>query len=302
MGDLTIPSLVFVAVTALGGAVLVGRGARRARLRDRFDKAEERATRARADHSPGLVVRILKRVAQMLSIGRPSLRLREELTKAGYHSGGAGSVYLGIKTAVFVVGVAGLAALLLPLETPMAINIVLILGGAAMLSFLPNVVVHLRRAKRAEDIRRRLPDALDLLEVCVSSGMGLDAAWNSVADKVRGVSTTLADEMALTNLELHLGSSRATAMRRMAERTGVEEVSSLVAVLIQSERFGTSISDALRTYASSMRERRSLQAQEAAEKMAVKILIPMVLFIFPAAFVVTVGPACITIVHLLGNG
>src|SRR5581483_2241142 len=105
------------------------------------------------------------------------------------------------------------------------------------------------------------------------------------------VSPVLADEMALTNLEIHLGAARADAMRAMASRTGAEELSSLVAILVQSERFGTSIIEALRIFAMSMRENRSMHSQEEAEKMAVKLIFPMVLFIFPAMLMVLAGPA-----------
>ena len=165
--------------------------------------------------------------------------------------------------------------------------------------FVPNVVVYRRRLARRNEIRHHLPDVLDLLQICVTSGMGLDMAWNAVSDEIRGVCPILADEMALTNLELHLGSPRSVAMRRMADRTGAAEISSLVAVLLQSERFGTSISDALRVYATSMREKRSQQAAENAEKMAVKLLFPMVMFIFPSILVVTVGPASVTIAEMM---
>jgi len=160
----------------------------------------------------------------------------------------------------------------------------------AMLFFIPNMHVSIRREGRRGIIRRHLPDAIDLLEICASAGMGLDMALNSVTEEVRSVSNILADEMALTNLEIHLGASRAVAMRHMAQRTGADELSSLVAVLVQSERFGTSISDALRTYATSLRETRSQRAQESAEKMAVKLIFPMVLFIFPAVVMVMAGP------------
>jgi tight adherence protein C len=125
--------------------------------------------------------------------------------------------------------------------------------------------------------------------------MGMDMAWNSVSDEVRAVSPTLADEMALTNLEIHLGAPRVVAMRNMARRTGADELSSLVAVLVQSERFGTSVVDALRTYANAMRETRSMRSQEAAEKMAVKLLFPMILFIFPSVILVMIGPAGMTL-------
>jgi tight adherence protein C len=107
------------------------------------------------------------------------------------------------------------------------------------------------------------------------------------------VSPILGDEMALTNLAMHLGTPRADALRHMAARTGVDELGSLVSLLVQSDRFGTSMSEALKTFAHSMREERSLHAQEAAEKMAVKLLVPMVLFIFPAVLIILVGPAAI---------
>jgi tight adherence protein C len=153
--------------------------------------------------------------------------------------------------------------------------------------------------KRHDEIRRHLPEAVDLLEVCVSSGIGLDMAWNIVADEIQHVSTTLADAMALTNFEIHLGASRAEAMRRMATRTGVDELASLAAILIQTERFGTSIAAALRVFAESMREERTFTAQENAEKMAVKLILPMVLFIFPAVLIIVAGPAAIAIAKTL---
>ena len=146
-----------------------------------------------------------------------------------------------------------------------------------------------------------LPHAIDLLEICVSSGMGLEMAWNAVGDEVRRVSTILADEMALANLEMHLGADRASAMRHMAERTGAEEISSLVATLVQSERFGTKVADALRVFAESMRIERSQRAEEAAEKMAVKLLFPLILFIFPSMLIVCAGSAVIQIVQVLGG-
>jgi tight adherence protein C len=132
--------------------------------------------------------------------------------------------------------------------------------------------------------------------------MGLDMAWNAVCDEFRGVSQILADEMALSNLEMHLGAPRADAMRNMAKRTGVEDISSLVATLVQSERFGTSVSQALRTYADAMRQERSARAEEAAEKLAIKLLFPMVMFIFPCMFVVILGPAGVRIKEMFLGG
>jgi tight adherence protein C len=165
--------------------------------------------------------------------------------------------------------------------------------------FVPNIVLSIRREKRRKTIRRGFPDAVDLLEVCVSSGMGLDMAWNLVGREITHVHPILAEEMALTDLEVHLGEKRVVAMQHMAERTGVDEVRSLAGMLLQSERFGTSIADALRTFTVSMRETRIANAQEQAEKTAVKLIFPMAVFIFPAMFVVLAGPAALRIMKFL---
>ncbi|MHC4743966.1 MAG: type II secretion system F family protein [Planctomycetota bacterium] len=116
-----------------------------------------------------------------------------------------------------------------------------------------------------------------------------------VANEIQQVSTVLSNEMALTNFEIHLGANRAEAMRRMAERTGAEELASLAAILVQTDRFGTSMGTALREFAKSMREERGFKAEESAEKMAVKLIIPMVLFIFPAVMIIIIGPAVVSI-------
>ena len=166
---------------------------------------------------------------------------------------------------------------------------------------VPNVYVEKRRKSRSLRMRRRLPDAVDLLEICVASGMGLDGAWNMVSEEVRRVCPDLADEMALAHFEIELGSSRADAMRNMADRTGIDDLGSLVAVLVESEKLGTGIVEALRTFATALRETRRFRAEEASEKATVKLLIPMILFIFPAIFIVLVGPAGIRLAEVMGK-
>jgi tight adherence protein C len=131
--------------------------------------------------------------------------------------------------------------------------------------------------------------------------MGLEMAWNMVSNEIRDVGPTLADEMALVNLEVHLGAPRVEAMRHMADRTDAQEVVSLTTMIVQTERFGTSIADALLTTAATLREERSLKAQEVAERMPVKLLLPMTLFIFPALLVVLVGPAAIRLWHIINS-
>jgi len=124
-------------------------------------------------------------------------------------------------------------------------------------------------------------------------------AWNIVSDEIHHVSEVLGAAMDLSNFEIHLGASRTEAMRSMALRTGADQMSSLAAILVQSERFGTSVALALKEFASSMREERRMIAEENAEKMAVKLVVPMVLCIFPAVIIVTIGPAAINIISTL---
>ena len=296
-----VPLLTFVAVVSLGWAVLTARQARRRPIQKRLFEAAAATAPPLAPAGAPRVQGTLAAMGKWATSGEPSESLQEELARAGYHDRSAASVYLGAKLLLLIAGVVALTVMLLPLQLPLAMRVLLIVAGGAALSFVPNLVVYLRRQRRRQDVQHHLPDALDLLEICVSSGMGIDTAWNAVGDEIRRVSLTLADEMALTDLEIHLGAARAVALRHMARRTGEPELDSLVAVLVQSERFGTSVSDALRTYAESMREHRSQLAQESAEKMAVKLLLPMVLFIFPAVMIVMAGPAVLRLIQTMGS-
>lgn len=294
--------LVGFSVICIGAAVLLARWARRAPLQARLKDLSGGATLALPieQNAPGFTD-VVGNVGTAISSGRTSRTLREQLTQAGYHHPKSAAIYVGAKFLLLAVGMLGSAVVILPTSLETRTKLLGIMAVSMGLFFIPNNVVSSRRRARRSEIRRHLPDAIDLLEICASSGMGIDMAWNSVADEVRGVSPTLADEMALTNLEIHLGANRAQAMRHMAERTGADELSSLVAVLLQSERFGTSIIDALKLFATSMREFRSQYAQEAAEKMSVKLIFPMILFIFPAALLVMAGPAFINLFKSL-NG
>lgn len=301
MYNVLVPALTFVAVVALGGALISAGKAKKLRLRARLSDdtgvLDGQATEGAVHATEPLLHSLVGRI----SVGRPSPKLKALMPSAGYYNEGAASIYLGVKLLLFIATLACLSIAILPLRAPWPITVAALAGGSTLAFFVPNLVVTRRKLARRAEIRHHLPDALDLLQICVSSGMGLDMAWNAVADEIRGVCPILADEMALTNLELHLGSPRSVAMRRMADRTGADEISSLVAVLLQSERFGTSISEALLTYATGMREKRSLEAAENAEKMAIKLLFPMVMFIFPAILVVTVGPACVTLVAMMSS-
>jgi len=295
-----IAGLVAVTFMAFGGAVVLVQNARREAASARMRATSEEGGPADIEDGPRLI-RTVFRLGEAVSKGKTSRNLREELAAAGFHNQSAAAIYMGTKLIMLIAGAVTLSVLIIPADMAFAMKITMIVGGSALMFFLPNLAVGLRRDKRRAEVKKVLPDAVDMLEICVSSGMGIDAAWTAVGDEIRRVSPTFADEMELTNLEVSLGVPRAVAMRHMADRTGAEDLSSLVALLVQSERFGAGIIEALTTFAKTMRETRGQRAEEAAEKMAVKLLFPMVMFIFPALILIMVGPALIQLKQYIFN-
>jgi tight adherence protein C len=312
MAQRLIPILIFFAVLGVGGAVLLFRGWRKRMLEDRLygrgDGGFGGSSGFSGDGSATAVmpqarwVDTVEQIGRAVSNGKPEAGLKEWLAQAGYYEDSASTIYVGAQLVLGLLALAIGGAAAFSFDLSLMIRGCIVVAVLAAFCLLPNIIVTVRRHKRTGEVRRNLPDAIDLLEICVSSGMGLDMAWNAVCDEFRGVSQILADEMALSNLEMHLGAPRADAMRNMAKRTGVEDISSLVATLVQSERFGTSVSQALRTYADAMRQERSARAEEAAEKLAIKLLFPMVMFIFPCMFVVILGPAGVRIKEMFLGG
>jgi tight adherence protein C len=173
---------------------------------------------------------------------------------------------------------------------------------AALMGYVaPTFIVRSRIAKRQKQMQKALPDALDLLVVCVEAGLGLNQAMVRVAEEIVRVSPVLSEQVGLVNLEIRAGTPRDVAFRNLGDRTGVQDIKSLMAMLIQTDRFGTSIAQALRTHADTMRTKRRQRAEEAAAKTTIKLVFPLVLFIFPALFVIILGPALIQIFEALGN-
>lgn len=302
--QIMIPGLTFLAIVTIGASILMSRTQRRKTLETRMrDSALIVAgtTATASDKKKSGFLRLVEKIGNLTSHGRTSTNLWEELFRAGYYSKAAPAVYTGIKMLLFVLGLGCMAILVVPMERHFTTKITLIFLGGVFLFFVPNVLLRIRLRKRHDEISQHLPEAVDLLEICVSSGIGLGMAWNIVADEIQHVSPTLASAMTLTNFEIHLGVSRIDAMRHMADRTGVDQLSSLAATLVQTERFGTSISTALREFAISMREERFFTVEEKAEKMAVKLIIPMVLFIFPAVLITVAGPAVVAIYKTMGQ-
>jgi len=295
-----IPGLTFLSITSIGVSILLSKLRKRKTLETRLREGAWTGTdtgASREDKS-GLL-QFLEKIGNLASHGKASTNLWEQLFRAGYYSKAAPAMYTGIKMLLFVFGLVGTAILVVPTEVHVTTKMTYIFLGGILLFFIPNIILSIRLKERHDEINRHLPEAIDLLEICVSSGIGLSMAWNIVTDEIKNVSPTLAGAMALTNFEIHLGVSRVEAMRHMADRTGVDKLSSLSAVLVQTERFGTSIATTLRVFAESMREERFFTAEEHAEKIAVKLIVPMVLFIFPAVFIVTAGPAVVTIADMI---
>jgi tight adherence protein C len=174
-----------------------------------------------------------------------------------------------------------------------------IITSAGLGYFLPNIFLGRRIAYRKREILDSFPDAMDLIIVCVESGLGLDAALARVSEEMHMISPILGEELHLINLELRAGSSRERALRNLALRTGVEDIDTLVAMLVQSDRFGTSVAQALRVHAENLRIKRRLRAEEAAAKIALKLLFPLIFFIFPSMLLVLLGPALISINRIL---
>jgi tight adherence protein C len=287
--------LVFLSVFLIGISFVMLRAHRKKEIEVRMLGTFEDDPFAKSDQEPGGLLRFLIKVGNFTSHGKASASLWEQMIQAGYLHPYAPAIYTGIKILLFIIGFIVCMMLVLPSDMLFSTKMSVLFIGATALFFLPNIFLYYRLRQRQQEIYRHLPEAVDLLEICVSSGLGLDMAWNIVADEIRQVSPVLSGSMSLPNFEMHLGVSRIEAMKHMAERTGVDELKSLAAILIQTDRFGTSIADTLRIFAQSIREERSFVAQEMAEKMSVQMIIPLVLFIFPAVLITMVGPAIISI-------
>ncbi|KVD53949.1 type II secretion system F family protein [Burkholderia ubonensis] len=227
--------------------------------------------------------------------------LRIRLMNAGWRTPNAASVYFGAKTLLAI----ALPAMLLPAlittrlaESRYTLSMILVLFGAIGY-YLPNVVLARRIASRQRAIFEDFPDALDLLTVCVEAGLSLDAALLKVCEELQFRSPVVASELDLMLLEMRSGFTKQAALRNLALRTGVEDIESFCAMLIQADRFGTSIGDSLRVLSDMLRTRRRMRAEERAAKIALKLLFPLIFCIFPALLTVLLGPAFIHIYRIL---
>ncbi len=224
-------------------------------------------------------------------------RLKARLGVAGFRSESAVSVFLGMKFIGLMLGlfVCGGPMLILNGATQNTVMYVILMAGG--LFYLPDAVVWFIGRGRKQAIFLTLPDALDLLVVCVEAGLGLDQAMRKVSEEMKRNARVICEEFNLCNFQLQMGKQRAEVLHDLGQRTGVDDLRSLSAILIQADKFGSSIAQALRVQSDSMRTRRRQLAEEKAAKTAVKLIFPLVIFIFPGIFVVLVGPAAITMVR-----
>ena len=224
-------------------------------------------------------------------------KLRERLANAGYRGDGVASIFLSMKFVGVLIGgiVGGIYTMMI---SGFTINGMMILfGTAGAFFFVPELILAIMVSRRKQAIFLGLPDALDLMVVCVEAGLGLDQAMRKVAEEMKKSFPIISEEFGLCNLQLQMGRGRADVLHELGVRSGVDDLRSLASILIQADKFGSSIALALRVQSDAMRTRRSQIAEEKAAKTAVKLIFPLVLFIFPGIFVVLVGPAAITMVR-----
>lgn len=226
-----------------------------------------------------------------------------KFVRAGFRGDQARRIYFALKT-LLSLGAPLLTAILLSLlaaDMPLSKIAFYSLIVAAAGYYLPDFYLRMRTSRRANEMRNTLPDLIDLLVICTESGLGLDAALNRVSREIARTSPTLAEEFYLAALEIRAGAGRATSLKNLALRVDLEDLYSLVSMLVQADKFGTSLGEALRIQSDLMRNRRLVRAEEAAAKIPVKMLMPLIFFIFPTMMFVLLGPAVIQATEVFGS-
>ncbi len=246
------------------------------------------------------IVRITQQIGEKVPVSPQDVSVaRHFLVAAGYRSDRAVRIYLGIRI-VATFGLLVLAFLLRDVVTSNPVlRIVLVIAAGLAGYFGPSFILEHMVTARQERIKLSLPDALDLMVVCVEAGLGLDQAIRSVSEELKLTHKDISEELGLVTLEMRAGKRRMDALKNLAERTGEAELRKLVAILIQADRFGTSIAESLRTHSDFMRIRRRQEAEERAGKVGVKLVFPIFFFILPAMLIVSAGPGLLQVFKYL---
>ncbi len=304
-----LPFAIFGAFAALAWWVLEFVATGRSRAEERLDELKNPNVRRKGS---GLAMKKADTMTKMLEKASPALakplqpkdeaergKLKIKLANAGFRGESAPSVFLGLKFAGLMGGLFLGAGTILGLAGVSQKTLLSSIAVAGLFFYLPDIVVGLLGRRRKQAIFLGLPDALDLLVVCVEAGLGLDQAMRKVSEEMAKTYRVIAEEFGMANFQLQMGRPRSEVLHELGVRTGVPDLRSLAAVLIQADKFGSSVAQALRVQSDSMRTRRRQLAEEKAAKTAVKLIFPLVMFIFPGIFVVLVGPAAITMVREL---
>ncbi|MCB9850844.1 MAG: type II secretion system F family protein [Phycisphaerales bacterium] len=302
MPPIMLPILIAISVACIVYALWPSKTDEKDRVKRRMvgRKAVDEVTAVRKQAKESVAAKMVQKVAPIAV--RPVMpkdsaemsKLRQKLCSAGFRRENASQVFLASKTLVGIAGLAagGLYAWMKGYDSTNTIGAVIC--GMAFGFLAPNAWLASVSKKRGEKIKHGLADTLDLMVVAVEAGLGLDAAIQRVSDELNTVHPELSEELQIAILETQMGIPRAEALDNLAQRTMVEELRAMVAMINQAERFGTSIARALRNQSEALRLKRRQAAEERAQQCAVKLMLPLILFIFPAIFVVLAGPAALS--------
>jgi len=260
------------------------------------NQQQEIVARRRRQAKSERLMSVLQALGQQMGSSRKdSIAVRQFLIQAGFTDPRAVPIYWATRFSL-AAGLTGFAILVFPLlrfsptQMLMAVAYFGVMGWIA-----PPFYVRRKLKARQKEVQLALADMLDMLVVCVEAGLGLNQALVRVADEIEHVSPVMSEQLAMVNLEMRAGTPRDEALKNLADRTGLTDIRALVNMLIQTDRFGTSVADALRVHSETMRTKRRQRAEEAAAKTTIKLVFPLVLFVFPAMFVVVIGPSALAI-------
>lgn len=297
--------IVFAVVCSLFwlGMALFAPAALRARLTRSMDRPEDSSA-----ERGGWGERVARAVRPLTKLSVPEegwekSALRTRFMNAGWRNPSAPALYFASKSglALTLPAITGIVLVFVPGDVVRTKALFLLLSAAACGYYLPNLVLARVVERRRREIFESIPDALDLLTVCVEAGLSLERGLVKVASEIHIKSVTLAQELQLVLMEMRTGFSKEKALRNFALRVGVDDIDAMIAMLIQSERFGTSIGDALRVYSENLRAKRRVIAEEAAAKIGLKLLFPLIFCIFPTLLIVLLGPAGIQISRMFST-
>ena len=295
---------VFVALATVLAAIAIGNISRRGELRRRLARLEERPVQSENQNQPsGLVETIVRASGPLAKLALPDedwerSELRQQFVQAGWRSANAPTVFFGLKALLTLLLPAVVLVIMLARDrTPGAAVLLLILVGAGLVGLYgPNMILKSSVEKRRKLIFESLPDALDLMTICMEAGLSLEGALARVADEMVATRPLIASELQLVVLEMRAGRGRETALRNLSRRNGVDELDSLVSALVQAEQFGVSVADSLRLHSEALRGKRKQKAEEQAATVGTRLTFPLMICILPTLMIVVVGPAVLKLI------